>query len=183
MEIVRLSVKDTDRVVELFTEFCKDNIYYKSAAVNKNMDILSYMKEFVGKQLHDILSSNQTFGVIEKDEIVGYFLCFCIEDLMKISEESYQNTFDGAVTLKGILESYVGRTCFIVSTYVQDNCPTRYLSKLIRVSLEELGYNYNYVTDVIPDANLKELFADLGFKAVCKNGINIWERVYGRIGM
>lgn len=180
MKVVPIFPSDVDRVTEMFIERSAHMPYYAELAKQYGMETSEYINTVLKGQFEEILKLNQSFGIIDRDELTGYFLCFCIQHMQQHNKEVYNEIFKGAETLQNTIDNFVGLTCFIICTDIVGNRQARDISKLFRTAIEEIGGSYSFVTDIVPDDILKDVLDKNGFKYSEVNGYKLYIRTYSR---
>lgn len=180
MKIVPIFPSDIDRVMEMFIERSAHMPYYAELAKQYGLDTSEYINTILKGQFEKILKLGQSYGLLDRDELTGYFLCFCIQQMKEQDKDTYNEIFKGAETLQGILDNSVGLTCFIICADVVGTRAARDVSKLFRTALDEINGTYNFVTDIVPDDILRDALERNGFKYSEVNGYKLYTRTYSR---
>ena len=162
--------EDFDGLMELYTQL------HNNPFPQKTQEIIDLWNTILNDENHHIIVA------VEDNKIVGYNILFSLKEMKDYNPEIYrENIFSNADTFRSVCESYAGDTCLIIciGTERQDSYEM-IISKLLRKAIEENGYNYNFVTDIVADEKLKNIFSKFGFTCVHKNGLNIMERIYSK---
>jgi len=181
MKIVEMYPSDVDEFIKLFLSMNKNDPYYNEASRLSNMSVEDYFQNVLRKEFEAILGLGYSYAAVENNKIVGYNILFSLKEMKEYNPEIYKNIFNNADTFRSVCESYAGDTCLIICVGAerQDSYEMT-ISKLLRKAIEENGYNYNFVTDIVANENLKNIFSKFGFTCVRKNGLDIMERIYSK---
>ena len=180
MEIVQLNSNDAEKVIELFKIQSGHVSYYRELAKQYGVDVDEYFNIVLKEQFREIMKLGQSYGIVEKDELIGYFLCFCVQHMKSFNESTYEEIFKGAEPLMEMLNNFNHPTCFIICADVVKNRSKRYLGKLFRLSIDEIAGTYNFITDIIPDELLLEVMTQVGFSLNEKRGYRLYQRLFSR---